>query len=334
MEYILPPVLFDNAPTLLLLAGLAGAVLLVSRGADLLVDGSVGIAARLGIPKVIVGATLVSLGTTAPEAAVSVMSAFKGMPDFALGNSVGSIICNTALIFGLCAVLTPLPADRFVLNRHGWLLLGSAALLVVVSSVFRDADGAPTIPRAVGVAFVALLAAYMWMSVIWARQHGEFQGLAQDLETEPIRKEVGHMALGLLMVVLASHIMIQSVRVLCVRWGVPPSILAATLIAFGTSLPEFVTAIACVVKGHGELLVGNIIGANILNVLFVTGAAACASPLKVDPLFFRLHFPVMLFVLILFRSMVRSEGGTFGRRRGWVLLAVFVAYVVGNVVLG
>ncbi|HUT24040.1 MAG TPA: sodium:calcium antiporter, partial [Sumerlaeia bacterium] len=121
MEHLIPQAFIDQQPTLVLLVLLTAGIAVLVKGAGWLVDGAVGLSERLGVPKVIIGATIVSLGTTTPEAAVSVMAAFQGMPDFALGNSVGSIICDTGMIFGICCLLTRLPKDRFILNRHGWV---------------------------------------------------------------------------------------------------------------------------------------------------------------------------------------------------------------------
>lgn len=331
MEIVLPEHLFEPLPTLLLLGLLAVAVALVVKGADWLVGGAVGFSRKAGIPKAIVGATVVSLGTTMPEMAVSVMAAFRGHPDLALGNSVGSIICDTGMIFGLACLLVRLPADRFLLSRHGWIQVGAGVLLVVLALLFRDETGQRVIPRFAGVFLLLLLAGYLVVSYFWARQHGGTVEVDETLEKAPrsVLAAFSFLLLGIVLVILGSHIMIQTVRILAERWGVPPSILAATLIAFGTSLPELVTAIACIIRKQTGLLVGNIIGADILNVLFVTGAAASATALTVDHLFLTLHFPVMIAVLLVFRvGVLFARDGTFPRWPGAVLLAIYLLYLL------
>lgn len=337
MEIILPEHFFELRSSFVLILLLAISIALVCKGADWLVGGAVGFSKKAGIPKAIVGATIVSLGTTMPEMAVSVMAAFRGLPDFALGNAVGSIICDTGMIFGIACLLTRLPADRFLLSRHGWVQVGAGVLLIVLSLLFRDDTGQRVLPRFVGFFLLALLAGYLLISYRWARQQGQPpEELEETLEKAPRSAPValGFLALGVVLVIFGSHVMIQSVRVLAERWGVPPSILAATLIAFGTSLPELVTAIACVIRKQPGLLVGNIIGADILNVLFVTGAAASATPLVVDSLFLTLHFPVMMGVLILFRfSILFAKDGFFPRWPGAVLLGVYLLYLVGVVMV-
>jgi len=335
---LIPPSFFAaRADLLLWLIGACGIALLVF-GADRVVASAARLAATMGLSKVIVGATVVSLGTTLPEAVVSVKAAWQGNPGLALGNGVGSIICDTGLIFGLCCLLKRLPADRFVLKRHGWLQLGAGILLVGVSCVMWLLAGdinAVQLPQEVGVAFVVLLVGYMYLSVRWSRQHPQM--IALSARAEPVhadhkaRKIVKNLSLvvfGALLVVAGSELLIGSVTEICIRLDVPPAVLAVTLVAFGTSLPELATAIASIVKGHSELLVGNIIGADILNVLFVIGASAVARDLSVDPMFFYLSFPVMLLVLGLLRGYIFINGSTFRRWQGVPLLAAYAAFVL------
>jgi len=339
MEAILPPALFSGMSTPILLLVIAISIAVLGKGADILVDCAVKFARMVGVPRVIIGATLVSLGTTTPEAAVSVLAAFKGMPEFALGNAVGSIICDTGLIFGLCAVLAPLPKDMFVLNRHGWIQIGSAALLVILCSITIDsATGSRVLTRAAGVLLIALLVVYLAVSYYWARQH-EGDGDDEDSEKEKSDAKAilllfAGMVVGITLVILSSHTLIQSVKVTAERAGIPPAIIAATLIAFGTSLPELVTALVSIRKGATDLLVGNIIGADILNVFFVSGASALAAPLLVPDIFFWLHFPAMMIVLIVFRIAIHLPGKTFLRSIGWLLLALYLVYLIADVMIG
>lgn len=344
MEYLIPESYFVARSTWMLLLLLAGGVILIAKGADWLVEGAVALSERMRVPKVIIGATVVSLGTTTPEAAVSVMAAVHGESGLALGNSVGSIICDTGMIFGICCLVTRLPMDRFVLNRHGWIQFGAGVLLVVVSVACYFLDPvAHEIPRVVGFVFIGLLVAYMLMSIRWARDHAEHQPmqhgltgeeLAERAKGKPIVIEVIWLLIGLTCVLLASRVLICSVSELCFRWGVPSSVVAVTLVAFGTSLPELVTAITSIRKGHRDLVVGNIIGADVLNVFFVTGAAACATPLTVDRHFLVLDFPIMIAVLALFRLTVKfSKGETFARWPGFLFLALYVIFLAGIVAM-
>jgi cation:H+ antiporter len=338
---LIPETFFAAAEGWLLWLMAAAAIGLLVLGADRAVTAAVRLAAVLGMSKVIIGATVVSLGTTSPEAFTSVTAAFSGKPGLALGNGVGSIICDTALVFGLCCCIRQLPLNRFVLNRHGWLQLGSGVLLVVVVGLLALAGGSlegVTIPRWVGFAFLALLVGYLYISVRWARQHPEIvpdearqadEAMAPAARRDKRRHVLRNLlilAAGLAVVILGSNLMVGSAGELCSRYGVPQNVLAVTLVAFGTSLPELVTAIASLVKGHADLLVGNIVGADILNVLFVIGASAAAVPLDVETEFFYLHLPVMLAVLVMLRLFILFSGDRFRRWQGGLLLVAYVGY--------
>ncbi len=318
-------------------------------GADRTVTGAVRLARRLGMSTVIVGATVVSLGTTMPEMFTSVTAAFRGESELALGNGVGSIICDTGLIFGLCCLLTRLPLDRFVLNRHGWLQLGSGVLLAGICLGLAAASGRigtpgttnalgdwNVMPRWVGAALVALLVGYLYLSVRWARRRPDLAaGAVAEAAGPPAAVQAaGPMARtllalvgGLALVAVGSNLLIPSVKVLAEEhYRVPKDFLAVTVVAFGTSLPELVTAIASIRRGHEELLVGNIIGADILNVLFVVGLSACATELAVPPTFYLLHLPVMLAMLVLLRMYIFAGGTRFRRWQGLPLLALYGGY--------
>ena len=307
-------------------------LLILGKAADWLVDEAVVLSERSRIPKVVIGATVVSLGTTTPEAAVSVLAAVQGNPGLALGNAVGSIICDTGLILGLACVIAPLKLDRKIVNRQGWIQLGAGVALVVGTfpwlssgAVFSSGGG---LPRFVGVAFLIALAVYLWRSIRWAREEADEGALAEhekDLAVSNLRvvvKLIGAIAL----VVAAARVLIPAVTDAATRLEVPPSIIAATVVAFGTSLPELVTAVTAARRGHGELAVGNIVGADILNVLFVAGASAAVTPggLVAGGHFFKVLFPIMLFILIVFRIGVLASGHWLKRPFGFILLAAYI----------
>ncbi len=317
------------------------------RAADVLVEGATGLAYRFGVPKVIVGATIVSLGTTSPEAAVSVMAAWAGKPGLALGNAVGSVIADTALIFGLCSMLTVVRADRFILARQGRLQFGSGILLAALCywAWYTQGDAA-SLGRPVGALLLVLLVVYMVVSIRWSRQYAAVSTHddgSDGGDTRSVLMTAAMLIGGLLVVVASSHVLIEAVSEFAVRLGLPSVVIAATLVAFGTSLPELMVGLSAVRQGHGDLLVGNVIGADILNVLFVIGASAIAAPLPIldfgsaiPDLFLVLHLPAMLLVLGMFRIFVAqaTRVGTFSRWMGAPLLATYVAYSVIQFVVG
>lgn len=364
--------------TLLLWLLTAGSICVLIIGADKTVSSAVALARGLGMSTVIIGATVVSLGTTTPEMFTSVTAAFRGESGLALGNGVGSIICDTGLIFGLSCLLTRLPADKRILNRQGWLQLASGVLLAGICGTIAIASGQigrfgpdnagtwNTVPRWIGGIMVVLLMVYLYLSVRWAREKPKIVEKLIDTVSRrektipPTHIKKGYLAvwrsliilvIGLTMIACGANVLIPSVSNLAIRYGVPKDFLAVTIVALGTSLPELVTAIAAIVKGHKGLLVGNIIGADILNVLFVVGLSSCAAELSIPPTFYILHLPVMLTVLILLRiwvftargvspstapaclpqvgrgSPARSDQYLFHRWQGIPLLAIYIGYI-------
>lgn len=320
--------------TFVLLVIIVFCIAMLSKGADWMIDGVVDLAERTGLPKIVIGATVVSLGTTLPEAFVSVMAAYMGNPGLALGNGVGSIIADTGLIFGLTCVLAAVPVNRYILNRTGWVQFGSAIMLVLIAiGAYLMADGEqPYLNRWVGFLFLGLLGVYLYITYVWAKQ-GAGVLPEEDEIAEHELMSVGKSWIliigGLLLVIIGARILVPSASEIAMRFGVPDDVIAATMVAFGTSLPELMTAIAAVRKGHPEITVGNIVGADVLNVLFVIGAAAAASPLAIPMNFYYFHFPAMLIILFSFRVFISmNKEGVFHRWQGYWLLGVYLCYVV------
>ena len=198
------------------------------KGSDWFVDGAAGIAKKLHIPKVIIGATVVSLGTTSSEAAVSVMAAFQGQPGLALGNGVGSVICDTALIFGLCCCITTLPADKFLLARHGWIQFAAGVIFAGLCYVLLY-FGVTYIGRVVGFIMLGLLCCYLLMSIKWAREHDDYvvaagTDSAEKASIVSILSLLGIFILGLVFVLLGSRVLIGSVTQICIHFGIPDTV--------------------------------------------------------------------------------------------------------------
>ncbi len=320
-------------PTIALLLVIAGALYTVGKGADILVDEAVSLSVHWGIPKMVIGATIVSLGTTLPEAAVSVMAAVGGNPDLALGNAIGSIIADTGLIIGLAALIGNLPVDPMIIKRQGKLQYLACILLAVVSLPFFTGTGSGNISQLMGFGFLALLVTYIYFSLKWARE--ENSDVASDEikeELSPIYVQLFKLLVGITLVIGSSKILIPSVEITAVRIGIPQGVIAATLIAFGTSLPELVTAITAVRKGHGELAVGNIVGADILNVLFVVGASAAVTSggLNVPVGFYKLQIPTMLIIVLAFRHFTKGKDMTITKNEGIFLGGIYALYIVLN----
>ncbi len=334
--------IINGLPSLALFAIIAVTLYTLGKGADWLVDEAVILSTRWGLGKAVIGATIVSIGTTTPEAAVSVLSALQGEPGLALGNAVGSIICDTGLILGLASLIAPLPLNRQLASRLSNVQVGAGILLVLgcfpwtsPAKVFTQGG---TLLQPIGWVFVALLGLYIYQSIRWASALGANpENDEEEVEAEgtggfgTLLKLIGAIAI----VVLSAQILIPTVIEIADRIKVPEHIISATLVAFGTSLPELVTAITAVRRGHGELAVGNIIGADILNVLFVAGVSASATQggLQADGQFFQFLFPAMVFILIVFRCGIFVSGDQLKRPFGVVLVATWLLVTILSYVL-
>ncbi len=305
----------------------------LSKGADVLVDQAVSLSMIWGVPKMIIGATIVSLGTTLPEATVSVLAAVRGNPDLALGNAIGSIIVDTGLIIGIAALIGALPVEKSVVNRQGFIQLAAVTALALFSLPFWSPGRGGNIAQWVGLLFLLLLAIYLYATVKWSKKDAVV--LDADIEQSPVVLQILKLACGVALVILSSKILIPTVENLALRVGIPQSIIAATLVAFGTSLPELVTAVTAVKKGHGELAVGNIVGADILNVLFVVGGAAAVTGrgLDVPSHFYKLQIPTMLVIVYSFRYFSVSNHNRITKRQGVYLAAIYFCYLILNYVL-
>ena len=223
-------------PISALLATIGVCIFFLSKGADWMVDGAVCLAQRTGLPRIVIGATIISLGTTTPEAFVSVTAAWMGNPGLALGNGVGSIICDTGLIFGICCLLTVMPVKRDILNRTGWVQVGSATLLVCISLIaLATTDGEPVLQRWVGIFFLMLLVCYLFASYVWAKNSGNDH--EKDPGDESLCKALPMIVAGLAGVIVGSRILVPFTGEFAGRVGVPDDIIAATMVAFGTSVP-------------------------------------------------------------------------------------------------
>jgi len=336
---------FQQFPIVPLFFVIAVTLFTLSRGADILVDEAVSLSVRWGIPKVLIGATIVSLGTTLPEATVSVAAAVGGNPDVALGNAVGSIICDTSLIIGIAALIRPLPIEKEITDKQGWVHFAAGILLVIIavqwgslSTLFTE-EG--SVPQWAGFLFLLLLVIYMLRTIKRTKDEKESDA-EEDLAAAGVDiEEVDHastvivilkLVLGFTLIILSSKVLIPAVQVTAVKVGIPKSIIAATLVAFGTSLPELTTAISASRRGHGELAIGNVIGADVLNVLFVVGASAAVTPggLTVPPYFYWFHFPIMLAILLIYRVSLFSPTNKINRIPGALLLGFYLVFTIAS----
>jgi len=291
-------------------------------GAEALVKGGAGLALRLGLTPLVIGLTVIAFGTSSPEMVVSVQAAQAGNGAIAIGNVVGSNICNIALILGLCALISPLRADLQVIRREVPIMIGVAVLALLVL-----ADG--HVARWEGGILLAALLAYTVVTVRQARAATAAAGadFADELgQGKPLGLGLSTVAVagGLAVLVVGSHLFVAGAVTLATRWGMSQMAIGLTIVAVGTSLPELATSLLAAIKRQGDVAIGNIVGSNIFNVLGILGIAALVRPLEAPDLA-PLDLGVMLLVSVALLPVVRS-GGRVSRAEGAALLAVYLGY--------
>jgi cation:H+ antiporter len=312
-------------PYLLFLAGL----LMIIRGTDWFVDSSVWIARVLDVPELIIGATLVSLCTTLPEATVSVSSALYGHAQMAIGNALGSIVCNTAFILGVTILFAQPP-----LSERKRLLKNGAFLLFLILLVFFIGTQFGAIGRIAGIVLLMLLALYLAGNIRDAKHYADIHPDAPvDKRRRTVVRNISLFILGALFTVGGSSLLVQNGVKIAQMIGVPDIVIGVTMTALGTSLPELVTAITAIRKKVYNLSVGNIIGADILNIVLVTGTSAAILPIPMDRLLLGFHVPAVFLIVSLVLLFVLQRG-RFRRWNGAVLLALYAAYITLSFIPG
>ena len=298
---------------------------LVAKGGDLFVDSSIHIGRALRIPRFVIGGTLVSLATTTPELVVSVTAASMGDSGIALGNAVGSCICNIGLIIGLVAIIMPVRVDRSdFIRRAAWMVGGG--VLVVAFSWDRSME------RIYGLLLLAGAAAYLaWDLAGILRSRRQTAGEAGDPDaSEGLGAAVGWFAVGAACVIVGSRLLVTSGQGLAAALGVPSAIIGFSVIAIGTSVPELVTGVSAARKGVPDLSLGNIIGANVLNLLLIVGLSGTIQPLVLDPFSQGYGFPwLAIFFVTLIGIVLRF--GLVRRAAGIALLLLYALYIIGLV---
>ena len=312
-----------------------GLILLI-KGGDWFVDGATGIAERFHIPEILIGATVVSIGTTLPEVMVSATSAAKGIGDMAYGNAIGSIICNTALVSAITIAVKPAIVEKKSL-RFPVICFFIAAFFY--SAVAYVAQG---FSRTTGIILLAMFVAYMVMVVRQAFKSPATSSEAtatedekEDKKEQPLYKEIILLIVGAAAIAVGADLLVDNGTYIATALGVPASVIALTFVALGTSLPELVTAITSLAKGHGALSLGNVIGANLFNLVLVSGISITIAPFKIPVektiagmnASLVMDIPVMLFVMA-FMTLPALIRGKLSRVQGIVLLLVYFAYVV------
>jgi len=315
-----------------------GVVLLI-KGGDWFVDGAVGIAKRFRVPEIIIGATVVSIGTTLPEVMVSVTAAVNNNGAIAYGNAIGSIICNTSLIAALTIAIRPAPVDRKTIVTPIIFFFISAGIYMVAAYIFGRFD------RWLGIVMLLVFAVYMGSTIYKGFKNPVQEQQEEDEEEEEtvadsFVKEVILIVVGAALIAVGADMLEGSSVSLASLAGIPTEVVGVTVVALCTSLPELVTAVTALIKGYGALSLGNIIGANIFNLVLVSGAAVTISPFVIpegSKLFGYntsqlIEIPLMVGVMALM-TLPTVIKGKLQRWQGVTLLSIYAAFVILQVLI-
>ena len=305
-----------------------GLVLLI-KGGDWFVDGATGLARRFHLPDIIVGATVVSIGTTLPEVMVSATGALNGQGSMAYGNAIGSIICNTALIAAISVAVNPGKVNTKTMKMPVIFFFASAAIYCVAAYVLGE------FPRGLGIIMLAIFVIYMLITIRQGFKNPD--QIPDDEEPEVVNRsllmELVLLVVGAALIAVGADLLVDNGTIIAKELGVPETVIALTFVALGTSLPELVTTITSLRKGHASLGIGNVIGANIFNLVLVSGVAVTLAPFEVpmgNTLFginssLILDIPLMVAVMALL-TLPALLAKKLSRWQGITLLGIYAAF--------
>lgn len=308
---------------LLLIVGLG----LILGGANFLTDGSAALAQRFRVPEFIIGLTVVAVGTSTPELVVSLLSAVAGKSDVAIGNVVGSNLFNVFVILGICALIRPLPLTASNIRRDiPFGMIVSLLLLLVTSDRLLHLGTADRIGRIDGVVMLVLYATLLWYTI---RATGREAQTADAAAKPPMKLWLSVLLIagGLAGLIFGGEMFLRSATAIARHLGVSESVIAITLVAGGTSLPELASSIVSIVKGKAEMALGNVLGSNIANILLILGLSATIHPLSMGGITTTDILMVVLSSLLLFVTAFTFRSKKIDRPEGAIFLAIYIAYI-------
>lgn len=308
-----------------------GFVLLI-KGADLFVDGSAGVARLFKVPGVIIGLTIVAMGTSAPELAVSISAGLSGSNAIAVSNVVGSNIFNLLAVLGVCAIIKRVPVDPGIKKRDYPICLGATFILFVLSGNLVLAGKADSIHdvtaeagrlfRWNGIVLIGLFILYIAYTIYLAKKTKTEE---EEAESIPMWKCILYIALGLAAIVGGGQLVVEHAKSLALAWGMSETLVGLTIVAIGTSLPELVTSIVASGKGQNGMAVGNVVGSNLFNLLLILGVSSTLHPITISMASF-VDLGMLLGVSLLAYVFV-CTGNKINRFEGFCLLFLYAAYM-------
>ena len=300
-----------------------GGLLMLVLGGESLVRGSVSVAKSLGIPVIIIGLTIVSLGTSAPEMVISIMATTEGHPDIALGNVIGSNIANILLVLAVTALVYPVRTNPEVTKRDG-------ILMVMVSVILLMFMNNGEISRFEGVLLLAILVGYL-LNLFRRAKVEQDPEILEEFEEEtqtqyPMILSLIMVGAGFALLVLGADFLVDGASDLARMFAVSEGVIGATIVAIGTSAPELVTCVVAAYRKHSDIAVGNVVGSNLFNIAAVLGVAALVTPIAVDEQFMQVDIWVMLVASTLLIPLMMSDKKV-SRVEGGVMLVWYILYI-------
>jgi cation:H+ antiporter len=299
---------------------------LLIKGADFFVDGASKIARALQISPLLIGLTIVAFGTSSPEATVSIVAAIEQNAGVAIGNVVGSNIFNITFVVGVTALINPLSVENATIRKEiPFTLLASVSLLILISDIGLQALSENLITRSDGLIFLLFFAIFLYYIFEVARK-GREQVKVESTDPPSWGRNVLFTVAGLAAIIFGGDIVVDNATKIAMSFGMSETLVGLTIVAIGTSLPELITSITAAIKKESDIALGNIVGSNIFNILFVLGAASVISPLAVDPkIFFDVTLMIVLTVILLIFSRTNYRIGKF---EGVFLAVVYIVYMI------
>lgn len=304
---------------LFIAAGLA----MLFYGGDWLVKGAVSVAARLNMSTLLVSILIVGFGTSTPELLVSLQAALAGSPDIALGNVIGSNIANVLLIMGIAAVVTPVICTSKGVKRDSLVVLLASLIMLAMSFL-------GTVPRAAGIFMVLILGLYIAYCIFEEKRSETHDVEPVDEDAQPLMplwKSFGYCALSIALLVIGARLLVDGATSVARTFGVSEAVIGLTLVAVGTSLPELAAAIAAAVRKHSDVVIGNILGSNLYNILGILGITSIIMPIPFSEQMAQLDVWMMLATAIVLLPIVWLGEKRINRMMGIMFLGVYTVYV-------
>ena len=302
---------------------LIGGLVILWKAAELLVDGAVSLSQRLGVSSLVIGLTVVAMGTSAPEVAASIAAAIRGSGDIAVGNVYGSNIANLALVGGLAALIRPISVRKTTLMREIPVMLAVALLLPIF--LFDK-----NLARWEGTVLVAVFIILIFLTIFESRMKGKadiIEPLSFELKQMTFARSIIFVIGGLIGLALGAEGTVRGAVVIGRASGISEAVIGLTIVAVGTSLPELVTCIVAALKKQDDISIGNLVGSNIFNTLLVTGVAAMVRPFGIEPRLIGADYWIMIGVSVVFAVFVLIGRLKITRIEALILLGVYTAYI-------